>query len=195
MRTQVLVTSVDLTLGSCDVLDSSGGTFQAAIDKSLTVNRIPAVGEVWTVVRHGYIWHLQGRIDNLAFTVSLPRYAEGDVVVDADGDLYLRGSSLQLNGIPMGSPACDTFVSDEGGSYPLTTTPVSLASVRVQYGMAVLNPAEFDIEGETLVIYADFASGIPISCYYERSSSTLHQQATMSILAVPSGVEDYTPAP
>ena len=192
---RVTIIDVNTTEGICTVRDQTMGRFEAWMPKRGAANQIPAVGELWSATRDYYEWKLRAKVESSPRErEEMQRMSEGDSYLASTGMAHIMApGGINLNNSGLGSTHIDEFTSDESGSYTLSAAPLHERTVEIQFGMAVLNPSEYSVDGYSLTINEDFATGIPITVRYQTVAWIYDDAATVSLGADSEASEEYIP--
>ena len=125
-------------------VDKTGARIEASYRDVGAAFRIPAGGEVWTAVRHGWVWFLDQRLDSIDEHDAMSANMQpGDTRLHAKGTVHMLAQAISVNGNPTGATMLDTFVTtlDQAISknYVLSAIPVHDHTISVFHGASFLH--------------------------------------------------------
>lgn len=167
-RAVVQIIEVDIEQRRVTVADKNNRQFQLDYPFTGAAEAVPAPGEIWGIYRdNGYHWFLDKRRDNGEDRVGFATLAPGDTRVRAANTLHLDAGKLLLNGQQMGVTTWEkkTVILSQT-DVPLAHTPISIKTVQVFFGGALIDPSGISLTATGLHFTTPLSAG-SIIVYYQ----------------------------
>jgi len=155
----VLIDDVDIEVMQAHARDRTGAIIQCSYrDQPAGLMAIPAPGERWIAIRKGYTWYLESR---MATPEEMAGLQQGDLSIDAPGDIYIQGKKLSAIGGNVVQDFVEHPLVGDGGfaTAVLTHAPLGASSITVFLNGLLLWPDLWTYDDATKTITFDATMG------------------------------------
>jgi hypothetical protein len=133
-RITVRIDEVDIPKRIVHGRDKHNSPINVSFRTSGAFTHVPTIGEFWTASRSGFEWKLESRVDTPEQHEALLELSQGDIRVDADGDIHLNPGptgEVLVSGTPLGSvTAEDVSIADVANDFTATNVEDALAELQ-----------------------------------------------------------------
>lgn len=168
-RAVIKVDTVDVENRVVHGIDKMGGKFSVSYTFTDGLFQIPQSEERWAIIRHGWQWHLDQRMDRPDEADIKHASKQGDTHLRSPGTLHVDSKGLQINSNALGTTIWERIPSAASqGSYVLTNTCVNSKSIQVFVNGVLKDPLTviLSADGNSL-IFSPPVSGLVV-IYYQR---------------------------
>ena len=169
-RIAAQVDTVDIDKRVVHMSEKTRGKFQASFIYVDGAFQIPKQGEVWTVVRHGWQYHLEKRRDSVDEHATKTGLSAGDMHLRVPGTLHIDSKATQINSNATGVIKQErTNPGGSTASKTLTEPCVNPDSIQVFSSGLLVDPNTYTLgtDNQTLTFSPSLSAGVLV-IYYER---------------------------
>jgi len=189
---RVIIDDVDIPNGVAHARDQTAAIIQVRFNEQPGGTMlVPEAGQTWTVVRRGYTWYLDRRVD----LSDLSGLEVGDLKIEASKSLIIEGTSGAINNNPFGATIHDHYYSPTTGwgSVILSRDPVGLITIRPYLnGLEVMpNLWTYDQATRVLTFYTTIGEVGNLVVVYQTWVKLLDDAATVIGKSYITAIEEF----